>query len=130
MYKDKKIKQLGIDPATAASRLKKEILFHYIKKAGENYCHQCGVEIINSLELSIEHKIPWLDSDDPNKLFFDLDNIAFSHLSCNISAARKPMKGIVTSEHGTISRYSIGCRCDICKESMKLWKRTRRHKPG
>ena len=44
--------------------------------------------------LSIEHKIPWLDSDNPKELFFNLEkNIAFSHLSCNISAARQNREG-------------------------------------
>ena len=34
--------------------------------------------------------MPWLDSSTPLETFFDLDNITFSHNSCNISAARKP----------------------------------------
>jgi len=41
---------------------------------------------------SIEHVIPWLDSEDPVKLFFDLDNISFSHLKCNVEDARKVNK--------------------------------------
>lgn len=122
----KKKEQLGIDPGTAASRLKKEILFSYVKKAGDNYCFQCGTEIEDSSDFSIEHKVPWLNSDNPNELFFDLGNIAFSHLSCNVGAARRT-KGI-TAKHGTISRYTRGCKCDTCKEAMKLWKRERRKK--
>ena len=38
---------------------------------------------------SIEHKTPWLDSGDPIGLYFDLDNISFSHLSCNCRASRR-----------------------------------------
>lgn len=41
---------------------------------------------------SIEHLVPWLDSNNPIELYFDLDNISFSHLSCNIKAARRPEK--------------------------------------
>lgn len=41
---------------------------------------------------SLEHIEPWLDSEDPVGLFFNQDNISFSHLSCNISDARKPHK--------------------------------------
>ena len=35
---------------------------------------------------------PWQNSETPNNLFFDLENIAFSHLSCNSAAAKNPRK--------------------------------------
>lgn len=54
----KKKEQLKIDPGTAFSRLKKTLLFKYIKKAGDNYCFQCGAEIGTVDELSVEHKVP------------------------------------------------------------------------
>lgn len=47
---------------------------------------------------SIEHKIPWLDSDDPVDLFFNLENIDFSHLLCNSAAKRIPHKKYFTEE--------------------------------
>lgn len=106
---EKKKNQLGSDAGTLAHQLKKDILFHYIKKADENICYQCGLKICNVSELSIEHKIPWLDSLNPKKLFFDLDNIAFSHLSCNVGARRKTFK------HPSVVAYNKGCRCDECK---------------
>ncbi|KKL25623.1 hypothetical protein LCGC14_2403400, partial [marine sediment metagenome] len=37
--------------------------------------------IDNIDDFTIEHKIPWLDND--SDLFWDLDNIAFSHNRCN-----------------------------------------------
>ena len=92
MIKQKKIDQLGMNPSTAAGALKKELMFHMAQKCGMDACHQCGDTIETSKELSVEHKIPWLDSDDPVGLFFDLDNVAFSHLSCNIGAARSARK--------------------------------------
>lgn len=79
-----------------------------------NFCHQCGSEIENEQNLSIEHKEPWLDSDDPVGKFFDLDNIAFSHLACNCGAAR-PREG----KHPSFHNYRKGCRCDGCKEENK-----------
>jgi hypothetical protein len=44
-------------------------------------CFKCGnrIEIVD--DLSIEHKVPWEGTDV--KLFWDIDNIAFSHLACN-----------------------------------------------
>ena len=108
---------MKIDPGTASSRLKKELLFKYVKKAGDNYCFQCGTEIETTDELSVEHKIPWLDSNDPVELFFNLENIAFSHLECNIKAAR-PKKA--KEGHGNQYRYQKGCRCVECRKAHAL----------
>jgi len=84
--------QLGIDPGTASNRLRKALLFQFVRLAREDVCHQCGKKIRSLDEFSIEHMEPWLDSDDPKEKFFDLDNIAFSHLGCNIAAKRNPNK--------------------------------------
>lgn len=86
---DKKMIQLGIPVGTAQHRLRKSILYACIVKLAENVCYRCNTLIENEDELSIEHKIAWLDSEDPIKLFYDLDNIAFSHLSCNSRVARR-----------------------------------------
>lgn len=113
----KKSEQLGMNPGTASSRLKKELLWQYIIKAGDNKCFRCGKDIMEIGELSIEHKLPWLDSEDPIGRFFDLYNIAFSHLKCNVGAARHPNKG-QKAPHGTNTRYAThGCRCDSCREA-------------
>jgi hypothetical protein len=81
----KKNNQLGMHIGTASHRLVKDLLFAHIK---DTPCFQCGGKLSRQ-DFSIEHKKPWLDSEDPIGLFFDLDNISFSHLSCNISAARR-----------------------------------------
>jgi HNH endonuclease len=126
MNKSKKRDQLGIDPGTATSRLKKGLLFKYVKLANDNFCYRCGEEIDNAEELSVEHKIPWLDSKDPISLFFDLDNVSFSHLSCNIKAARRPTKGKL--KHPSNESYKRGCRCDECKCFEKNRRREQRKK--
>lgn len=77
-----------MNPSTASNRLVKDILWKFIEESGEDVCFKCG-EIMSREDFSIEHKEPWLDSDDPVKNFFDLENISFSHLNCNISAARR-----------------------------------------
>lgn len=81
--------QLGMPLGTASNRLRKEIMFYLAKQLNKNVCFRCGNEILTSSEFSIEHKIDWLDSDKPQELFFDIENIAFSHLKCNIRYARK-----------------------------------------
>jgi hypothetical protein len=78
-----KAAQLGMPIGTAAGRLRKKILFSLLQRLDEDVCFKCGEEIESTDELSIEHKKPWLHTDDPVGLFFDIDNIAFSHLSCN-----------------------------------------------
>ena len=84
----KKNDQLGMNVGTASNRLVKDTLFSLVK---DTPCHHCG-GCLDRDNFSIEHKTPWLDSEDPVGLFFDLDNITFSHLSCNSGAARKPNK--------------------------------------
>ena len=86
--------QLGMPIGTASARLKKIIMFDLIKKLNQNICFQCGKIIETEENLSIEHKIPYLHSEDPIKLFFDLGNIAFSHLKCNVGAARKNIEAL------------------------------------
>ena len=86
----KKNKQLGMNYSTASGRLVKDLLFKFAIELGHK-CHQCGKDLTRDT-FSVEHKVPWLDTDNPSGMFFDLDNIAFSHLSCNIKAGRRPHK--------------------------------------
>lgn len=114
---EKKNHQLGESHGTACNKLRKRIMFSMIQKCGMDTCHQCGEKIESVDKLSIEHKIPWLDSDDPPAVFYDLDNIAFSHLSCNCKASRgytpvlKPCPGLAS--------YNRGCRCEGCCEAKR-----------
>lgn len=72
---------LGMPHGTANGRLRKNILFHLLRKLNENVCFKCGQKIEKVEDLSIEHKLPW--EGRSAELFWDLDNIAFSHLHCN-----------------------------------------------
>lgn len=111
---NKKDEQLGMPHGTAQGKLRKLILFYLIKKLNLNICYRCNKQIETENELSIEHKEPYLDTDNPVELFFDINNIAFSHLKCNVNAARpKKMK------HPSQRAYSKGCRCDGCKNEHR-----------
>lgn len=79
--KERIFELLGMSQGTARHRLVKQLLFKYITLASDNFCYVCGEEITNISELSIEHKLPW--ENVSADLFWDLDNIAFSHLTCN-----------------------------------------------
>jgi len=84
---EKLAKQLGMHYSTASARLDRMVLFMLVQKQGLDVCYQCGSRIRRYQDMSTEHKQPWLDVDPT--LFWDLENIAFSHKSCNSAAARK-----------------------------------------
>ena len=81
MSNESKAATLGIPFGTACNRLRKNILFHLLVRLNENVCFKCHELIEKVDDLSIEHKLPWegVSAD----LFWDEDNIAFSHLQCN-----------------------------------------------
>lgn len=89
--------QLGLKMGTASRRLKKAILFSLIQRLGDDICFKCGLKITTIDEMSIEHKHPWLHVSA--ELFWDLNNIAFSHRKCN-----KP------------DRYNGGRKSIVCPE--------------
>lgn len=81
--KERIVQQLGMPHGTAANKLRKNILFSFLVRLQENTCFKCGKLILSVGELSIEHKQPWEGRD--SNLFWDLNNIAFSHLKCNVA---------------------------------------------
>ena len=114
-YNKKKDEQLGMSHGAAANRLRKAIMFELVRETGRNVCFQCGEAIEDIANLSIEHKIPWLDSEDPVGLYFDLGNIAFSHLRCNCAASRStgPKRRFVCDEGQSWCYYCKKCLPDV-----------------
>ena len=111
-YRKQVKKFLGMDKGTAMHRLKKTIMFELVKKAGMDRCYRCRLLITNVSELSVEHMKSWLWKDV--KLFWDINNIAFSHLACNVRASNFKQKC------GSYSKYLKGCRCDICETKYRI----------
>lgn len=116
--------QLGMPFGTANGRLRKMIMFKYVKLAGDDVCFKCGKQIDTIDELSIEHKLPWL-SRDPSR-FWDLDNIAFSHLMCNVPHYED-------NQRKGVSRIEVPdgyARCVTCKQNKpvaEFWPDSRRY---
>jgi hypothetical protein len=108
----KKTHQLGMPFGTAMGRLRKLVLFQIVCEAGRNICFKCSKHIEIASELSIEHKVPWLDNDI--ELFWDLGNIAFSHLKCN-KAERFP-----TTKYPAVGdmTWCSGCRAYVSNEEF------------
>lgn len=90
MGKCKKSERLGMSHGVARARLLKMILFDLLKQFNKDVCFRCDKKIDKIEELSIEHKKAWLNSENPKQLFFDLENISFSHLSCNSKHSSYP----------------------------------------
>lgn len=109
---DKKKIQLGMNPSTAANRLVKDVLWKLVVETKQDTCYRCGLPMSRET-FSIEHKEAWLDSEDPVGLYFDLDNISFSHLRCNVGDRRQT----IVAECGSRSKYKAGCRCQPCTKA-------------
>ena len=101
----KKHEKLGMPYGTANGKLRKSLLFHLAVRLDICRCFHCEKYIETVDEFSIEHKIPWLNSNDPVKNFFSLDNIAFSHLKCNVEAGAKMPKLYPTKKVKDKARY-------------------------
>ena len=110
----KKATLLGMPYGTAGNRLRKMILFHLLKRHGENICFKCGSTIDIIEDLSIEHKESWQPGGV--ELFWDMENIAFSHLRCNRQSVNSPGSGK--------SRRKIGPEgtvwCSKCKNFLPI----------
>ena len=116
---DKKTLQLGMNPSTASGRLVKDLLWHFISTTTDALCCKCNQPLERST-FSVEHIEPWLDSDDPVGNYFNISNIGFSHLRCNIADVRRK-----TAQCGSHRAYAKGCRCTLCKEAKKDYQASR-----
>lgn len=125
---------LGEPHGTANSRLKKAIIFMLAGEIdGRLACFRCGKTIADVRDLSIEHKESWQSAADPRMAFFDLKNIAFSHLRCNCAtsgsgslrgvAEQAKLKVVCPSGHQYDEKntYVLGGkrRCRICDRDRK-----------
>jgi len=93
-----KAELLGMPFGTASSKLRKMLLFTLVEELGRLQCYRCGENIDSIEEFSIEHKKAWAQAENPIESFFDLNNIAFSHLCCNSGAALKIGKIYVNAQ--------------------------------
>ena len=126
----KKADQLGMPFGTATNRLKKSLLFALVQELNWDNCYRCGDKILEVKDLSVEHKNPWLDSDDPIGLFFDLSNVTFSHLKCNCGSYNREKahckSGHLLSGDNVYARISGGSRA--CRTCHDVYRKRHREK--
>ena len=109
----KRAEQLGMPYGTAANKLKKMLLFKFAQELGYDQCFVCKkpIEVVD--DLSIEHKDPWFNRPGGTEKFWDLSNIAFSHLSCN--RPHRTNSEVMRKVGPTGTRW-----CYKCKEYLPL----------
>ena len=118
----------GMTQNAAMKRLDRMLFFSLVEEVGRNICYQCEEVINNYRELSVEHKVSHMGD---SKLFWSKDNLAYSHLACNVAAGlrgkgnRRNSK-IVIRDHGTVGSYAKGCRCKPCRETYSVYQKKRR----
>ncbi len=118
----------GVRSSTARFQLKNKLFFSYIKAAGDNTCYGCTKPIETVGELSIEHIEPHMGRAE---VFWDLENIAYSHLDCNKRRGyRRPLPDRPVPKpnliHGRRSTYvNRGCRCYLCAESNSKYSKAK-----
>jgi len=75
--------RLGMNYATASYQLRQTIIYDLANRLGLLVCAQCNAAITDQAQFSIEHQEPWRKAEHPKAVFFNLNNIAFSHIDCN-----------------------------------------------
>lgn len=80
-------KQLGMDLGTAQHRLRKQVLFRLVKETCGIKCYRCSKDMSED-DFTLDHKVAWRNSPKAEALFWDSDNVAWSHSVCNTQASR------------------------------------------
>lgn len=114
---------LGMPFGTANGRLRKNLIFYLAGKLDMLSCYRCQQTIEAIEDFSIEHTKSWQFAENPIEAFFDVENIAFSHLICNTQASKagsyrkeKCHKGHIYSSLVKTKgcKDGVGQRCKEC----------------
>lgn len=110
---------LGMPFGTACGRLRRIMMFELLRRHRENMCFRCGGSIDGADDLTLEHKQSW--QTNGAALFWDVNNIAFSHARCNI-------------RDGYVRREIVDGKlwCSSCKQSFSVesFHKERRERTG
>jgi hypothetical protein len=83
---------LGMEFGKANHQLCRKIMYGWCCQLGLNKCYKgCPKKIIDRIEdWTVEHKNPWnkgKTKEEKNRLFYSLENIAYSHKRCNCGSS-------------------------------------------
>ena len=121
---------LGMPISKASHRLNRDLIYSMGVKLGLMDCYRCGCPISRE-EFTVEHKIAWMDSDNPQATFFDLENVAFSHQRCNAGVTSHPSRLTDSERRENKKRQEERYRADgrykdYNKKYNRNWKRLAR----
>ena len=120
--REEKAKQLGMNFGTANNQLNKNIVFWLVQQTGKDTCYRCGEKITSAIELSKDHINDWLHSDNAKSLFFDLENITFSHVKCNRCRLQRLVTKNKTGYKGvTFDKRRNVWRAKFCINNGGVW---------
>lgn len=109
---------LGMSIGKATRMLERSIILKLAQKCGMDNCFSCKEKILTIEDLSIEHKKPWYKKSV--ELFFDLDNIAFSHRKCNRPYERMGKKIVKLVEYPEGKAWCSSCQKFRDKEEFHV----------
>lgn len=113
------VQQLGMSHGAATSRLRKLVLFRQLQKCHDNICIRCNNVIATADELSIEHIEPW--EGRSAELFWDLDNVAFAHMKCNLLERHTRSKEIGEKQRKIGPEGTSWCKtCSVYKSLIEF----------
>lgn len=72
---------LGMNPATAAHRLKRAVVFWMLQELNI-VCYRCGGPLEEE-DYSYDHIVEWRGAENAKELYFDTSNVTISHKGCN-----------------------------------------------
>lgn len=121
----RKAELLGEPFGTANNKLRKIVLYELAKQLSLLDCYRCGKFMVIK-DFSIDHKERWGVADDPIKVFYDIENIAFSHGVCNTVAGNIESKGVYSSSieksrHANKVRYADPVKYQQHLEYKRKW---------
>lgn len=73
-------------------------MWDLLLRTGATACCICGEEMEEG-NYSVEHKIPWLHTEDPLATYMNIENIGYAHHRCNVRLARKKKTGFNQAEY-------------------------------
>ena len=122
---------LGQPHGTANNKLRKMLVYSLAQSCGRDICYRCEKKIDSIDEFSIDHIKPWQAAASPKESFFDLSNVAFSHMRCNLDSRvpknQNHYKTHCKNGHQFDSTNGTARVCLTCKrETQRAIRRRRR----